>query len=396
MADIDIYKKAEVAIANAHGIYLNHEERLKKAESAISSMLQKAEQGMNDDLYQNISSLLKKLSQTIKVFNEERSPVTQAAQAIVKAFTSQENALDFKKEGTDAYKLKVLMDRYVQAKEEEKRKIEQQQRAKIEKEREINAVRIKTKSAIEDFCNKVVYKMKGQIDDILQKINLEDFAYAKRQLTTFDNRIPEGLLKDLDVQVQSVYITDDEKKEVILEVSKSLEWDKFKEPYENEVAIYLHDAISKLPSIRRELEEIADADAKEQTRLLKIKQEREEQERLEKERQRQKDEESAKEKELTRMKQAELQAEFEFGSSKVESSTPLKVKHDYEIEIVPPAGLIDIVRFWASEQQWPMEEDKMLRWSFDRMKKFAEKEAGNDKFIESEYVIYRERVKSKI
>ena len=96
------------------------------------------------------------------------------------------------------------------------------------------------------------------------------------------------------------------------------------------------------------------------------------------------------------MKQAELQAVFEFGSSKVESSTPLKVKHDYEIEIVPRAGLIDIVRFWASEQQWPMEEDKMLRWSFDRMKKFAEKEAGNDKFIESEYVIYRERVKSKI
>lgn len=394
-SELDIYKKAEVAIQNAHGIYLDHESRLEKARGAISGMLAKAEKGMNEDLYNNIGSLLKKLDATAKKFNEDRSPVTKAAQAIVKAFTSQENELDYKKEGTDAYKLKYFMDRFAadQAKKEAERR--EQERIRIEKERELNSVKASAVSFLERVCTKAVQEMKENISNQIDSVTLSNYDEVKKSLTGFDVRVPEGLFQQLDLDIKLYYASKDDKENVLNQFRNSVDWKEFKEPYENEVSVYLHESISKLPTIRKELEEIASADKKEQERMMKEKQRREDEEREQREADNKAAAKAAAEKEEQRIKQAEIQSKFEFGAS-VGSSNPVKAKHGYLIDLVMPAGLMDLVRFWASEQEWPMDDAAVMRVTFDRMKKFAEKEASKDKFIESEFVSYKEDIKSKL
>jgi len=392
---IEIYQQKAVEIQKAPELLTNHRFRWQKAQCVVKSMLEKANKEMNDDMYKNIGLLLKKLSTTKKTFYEERLPFAKIMNEITSAFTELENSLDYNKEGTDAYKLKFLMDEYAGKKVQDQKNKEEESRKKIEREREINTVRISAKTYIERFCSNAVQKMKDNIDEIINSVTLENFDQIKKKLTSYDTRVPEGLLNGFDVEVTTIYIKQDEKETILEDVLKSVNWEEFKEPYNTEISIYLHDKISRLASIKRELEEIATADKNEQQRLLKVKQEREEQEKQQKEKEKRDAELAEKEKELQRIKQAEIQSAFDFGTS-VEVASDIKSKLGYEIDLVLPAGLMDIVRFWAINQKWPMDEDKLMRWSFDRIKKFCEKEASNDNFIESDFVNYREIVKSKI
>ena len=392
---IEIYQQKAVEIQKAPELLTNHRFRWQKAQCVVKSMLEKANKEMNDDMYKNIGLLLKKLSTTKKTFYEERLPFAKIMNEITSAFTELENSLDYNKEGTDAYKLKFLMDEYAGKKVQDQKNKEEESRKKIEREREINTVRISAKTYIERFCSNAVQKMKDNVDEIYNNVTLENFDQIKKKLTSYDTRVPEGLLNGFDVEVTTIYIKQDEKETILEDVLKSVNWEEFKEPYNTEISIYLHDKISRLASIKRELEEIATADKNEQQRLLKVKQEREEQEKQQKEKEKRDAELAEKEKELQRIKQAEIQSAFDFGTS-VEVASDIKSKLGYEIDLVLPAGLMDIVRFWATNQKWPMDEDKLMRWSFDRIKKFCEKEASNDNFIESDFVNYREIVKSKI
>ena len=100
--------------------------------------------------------------------------VTQAAQAIVKAFTSQENALDVSKPDTDAYRIKKLMDDYATQKEMERRKKEEEERVRVEKEREISSVQISAMSFLESVCNKAMSEIKSGITALANSISLEN------------------------------------------------------------------------------------------------------------------------------------------------------------------------------------------------------------------------------
>lgn len=397
MAELDIYKNAEVAIQNAYGIYLDHEKRLSKASAAIDGMLEKASNGMDDDTYQNASVLLKRVQNTIKIFQDERKPVTQAAQAIVKAFTAQENALDMKNAETKAYALKVALDNYAAQKELERRKKEKEEYERIEREREANSILIQARSYLEKVCIKAVAEMKSNINAMLNSVSLENYETIRKELLAFDTRVPEGMFKGFDVEVRTIYVNIDQKQRIFDSVKEQADWDELKDQHEAEIGAYLHEAIAKLPSIMTELEELASADKAKSEEILRQKQLREQEDAAALEAQKRKQELDAELSKREQEKAAELQASFDFGMTQAQVASPVKAKNEYQIDAVMPSGLMEITRFWLTHQQWPMEEEKVMRVTFERMKKFAENEATkNDNFIKSEFVKYKTITTSKI
>ena len=397
MAELDIYKNAEVAIQNAYGIYLDHEKRLSKASAAIDGMLEKANNGMDDDTYQNASVLLKRVQNTIKTFQDERKPVTQAAQAIVKAFTAQENALDLKNAETKSYALKVALDNYAAQKEIERKQKEREGYERIERDREANSILIQARSYLEKVCIKAVAEMKSNINAMLNSVSLENYEDIRKELLAYDTRVPEGMFKSFDVEVRTVFVNIDQKQRIFDSVKEQADWDELKDQHEAEIGAYLHEAIAKLPSIKTELEELANADKAKAEEMLRQKKVREQEEAAALEAQKRKQELDAELSKREQEKAAELQASFDFGMTQAQVASPVKAKNEYQIEVVMPSGLMEITRFWLTNQQWPMDEEKVMRVTFERMKKFAENEATkNDNFIKSEFVKYKEITTSKI
>lgn len=397
MADLDIYKQTEVAIKNAHGIYLDHETRLAKATAATRDLLEKAQKGMDEEIYSQSVNLLGKLKATVKKFNEDRKPVTSAIQALVKAFTSQENALDISKPETDAYKLKMLMDKYAAQKEAERKAKEEEERRRIEREREIATIQVSAMAFLEKVCAKAISERKSEILALTNSLDLDNYESIRKELLAFDTRIPESLFGEFDVEIKAIYLTKAEKKNVLDLVMNLDEWADMQDEYTKELGIFLHEKIAELPTIKKELEEIAAADFKRAEELKKEKIKRDEQEAARVASEREIAENAAKEKELEQTRKAAIQAEFEFGASKAEISSGVKVKNSYRIELRMPMGLLEVTQFWCSNQEWPMEEKKVMTVSFERMVKFAENEASrNEHFIKSDYVKYIPIVESKI
>jgi hypothetical protein len=396
--EIEIYKKAEIAIQNAHGIYLGHEQRYLNATAAVDKFLKGAATGMDASKYANAAALLKKLDATRKAFNEERSPVTQAANAIVSAFTSQENGLDYRKEGTGANKVKKLMDAYAAQQAAEQRAQQEKQRREIEKKREANAFRLSVKSMLERLCTEAEQEMKSNISAALNSVTLENYGEIKEQLKVFDIKIPEALFYGAQAEMPTTYLTDKEKEGIADEVKGLLDFAEFKAKYEQGVNIFLHESLAKMPTIQKELQDIADAEAdkKLQAELKKQRELRQQAEEKEREEEKAQLEKEIDEKQGLGMEQAGLQAQFEAAANDAAPQAPVKAQKEYGIMVEMPAGLMDLLRFWAAGQDWPQEEGAVMRMTIGRMKKFAEKEASNGNFIESGFIEYKEIITSKV
>ena len=398
MANIDIYKDAELAIKNAHGIYIDHEARLSKASAVTAGLLKQIEEnGMDQDSYNNAATLLKKLKVTLNSFTEERKPVTQAAQSIVKAFTAQENALDVTKSDTDAYKLKKHMDEYATKIETEKRRKAEEERVRLEKEREINTVQISTMAFLQKVCAKSVDMIKERLKAYQDSLSLENYDTIRKEILAMDTRIPESLLSSFDVEIRTVYIGKDEKKKIVDSIMELDEWEEMQMDYFRQAGVLIQESLAYLPTLKKELEEIAKASAERAEELRKEKLAREfaEKQRIEKEKREAQLAIDAEE--LEKKKKAEMQAQFDFGASMAELDSTVKAKNSYRIELKMPVGLLEVTNFWVAGQQWPMDPDKALKVSFERMVKYAEGEATkNNSFIKSEYVKYIPITQSKL
>jgi len=398
MNNVEIYKKAEAQLKNAQGVFLNHQQRLATATGAVTAMLARIEaNGMNDDFYSNSADLLKKIKVTVSKFKEERSEITQAANSIVKAFTSQENAIDITKPDTDVYKIKKYMDEYATMKEAEKQLREDEERRKADREREIRSVKISALSFLEKVCIKASNELKSDITALVNSISLENYDQIRAKLLSYDTRIPEGLFGSFGAEIVTVFIGDKEKQEIIDELKGLDDWKQMQDGFSKELGIFLQETLATLPSVKHELEEIAAADFNraEEMKKEKLKREFEENKRIEEERLRA--QKAAEEQEKERLRKAAIQAEFEFGSATVEVDSNIKVKNLYEVELIMPMGLLEVTQYWCSKQEWPMDTKKVMTVSFERMIKFAESEAAkNNDFIKSDYVKYKPIVQSKL
>jgi flagellar biosynthesis GTPase FlhF len=178
---------------------------------------------------------------------------------------------------------------------------------------------------------------------------------------------------------------------------KKKELDAAETARQNKIAADKAAAEAKNEADKKAAQEAADKAAAEERRLAKEKADREERERI----QREEDDKAAKlkaEQDAEATKQVEMaQTLFDNAVETAAVVEEVKAIEGYEIEVVNPAGWLQIAQFWFQNEGIKCSNDEIEKKTFKQMKAFCEKwyKKNGATGLSSPYIKYNEVFKAK-
>lgn len=395
-----IQSSGTTVLSNAGAKLDNLADRHSKAKGVYQSIMNAVnEKGVDDDLYKKIVDLLGRFKKTQKTFNEERSPITTAIDSLKKPFIDIELDFDLKKNGSMAFELKKLADAYAQKKQKEEEKRNTQIRKQQAYDNELNGLSIKAEIYIKKCLLNLETKLKSDIDTLINSVDVQNHVDIRENIMTMDTDIPPTIFQGFVKETITVYVGDVEKQTKFTAAMDGDIYLNARTAFETNIFQYQQLAVQKIPAIIEELNEIASAETQEQKQeLVQAKAEREVSEQQQQQADAASKTQELVQEEATKEAAHNLQSSFNFGAAQAEvKKDDIKKKVNYVIELVLPAGLQEIFKFWVTHADIGTDEKKIRNWTIDRMIRFAEKECNkNDNKIVSQYVIYRESVEAKV
>lgn len=353
-------------------------------------------QGMNDQLDQQAAQFIEKARKTVSKMNDKRAPVTKLFDEIRRQFTTMENDVDPSKKDSVPYQLQQLRNEFAAKKraEEERRRraaiIEQQKQASISK------YRTDVEEDYRRVFNGILNNSLNSLTAINQKITLDNFDEAEKQINAFSSELPEeNFSASRSMVLLPTNVPADELAKIRQQVLDKL-LPKFREQYDSDIIDRKLELATILPSKKQELERAAKASAEEAERIKREMAEREAAEADAKERERQ--EREAKEAAAAQMqqKQNEMAALFDGASASVQTYQP-KTSVKKKISILNPEGFLPVIMLWWQEEGCTLSVEELSK-TFKKQLTFCEKLANakeGARFIEDESVCYEDEVKAK-
>ena len=352
--------------------------------------------GMSDELDQEIATFIERAKKTVKKMNGKRSALTQLFDNIRSAYTTLENDIDPAKKGTIPAQLQDLRNKYATKKREE---YEAQLRAKqAEQQRQAARDRytIDAENDLTRQFNAYIATACNRLIELDKSLTLENYAIVADGVKNTSDILPEDWINALRPEVLLPSLLSPEEARNIASNVKSRLIERFKEQYANDISSTRDDILDRLPSKRKELERIAQANAEEAARIKAQMEERERAEaaRREQERKEREDKEKAQA-ELAAQKQ-EMDGLFgaaEVGMPRYQPKTQVKKR----LNILNQEGFLQVVGMWWSQYgcTLPMAD---LEKIFSKQLTYCNKLA-NDKdhpvFIQSEHIEYVDDVKAR-
>ena len=353
--------------------------------------------GMTDELDQRCAAYIEKTKRTIKAMNERRSPITKLFDQIRSEFTGMENSIDPTKKDTVPFLIQQERNKYAAKKHEEAERKRREEMMRQQREQAINRYKQEVE---DDFRRQFDQKVIGDINTITslnQSLTLDNFDEVSKKITNFSFMIGADWFNQLQSFVHKPYELNDNEAQQIRQETINRIAPQLSEQYSNEIGEYRDTIADALPSKKRELQRMAQADAEEQARMkaeLAAK-EAAEARRLDEERKR-------KEEEMRAAQQVQAQAsEMDglFGQAMIASPTGYQPKTSVKLRLNPlnANGVIDIISMWWSKEGQFLPVDDLCKM-FKKQITYCEKVA-NDKdkpeLISSANVRYSEEVKAK-
>ena len=362
--------------------------------SACQQLLDTIRQnGMNDELDQKAASFIEKSRRTVKAMNERRSPVTKLFDEVRSAFTAIENDIDPSKLDTIPYQLQLLRNQYAAQKRAE---AEARKRAEAERQR-IAAARAKYSSDVEQDL-KIKYEAfaSGFISTLNRldaDITLDNFVESEAHIKAVDCNLPQEFTATLRTTIPlPCGITPQEAAAIEQQVRQTLV-PKLQQQFTFDATSNRDYILDRLPSKRRELQSIAQANEQEAARLKAEKEARESAEAA-------KRAEAEQQKQLEQQKQAEQQKQqlemqsLFAGQATLQGYTP-KTKVTKRINLLNPEGILPIISMWFTNEGCRMTVDdlaKKFKFAITYCEKLANKEGTT---IQNESIEYIDEVKAK-
>ena len=403
MSNIQILQSGQIALKNADSILKNLRDRHGRAKKDYESVMKSVnESGVNDDLYLLITGKLKRYRASKKQFNLERSPITVTIAELTRPFVELEQDFDEKHENSMANKLKKIADTYATQRQMQDDKKKTKLRNQNQYNAELESVMLKAQLFLREKINDKAIAVKTRIDSLMNSINLENSEEIREGVITIDATIPDILFDGFKYHIEIIHVSASERDAIFQNVKSSDFLPKIKTEFDADIIVYQQAAVSRIPGLLEELQDIEIAkDSKDKTAVKILEEKRET--RIESDAKNSKKAKDLSKKEIKKevkdkIDTVKVQSNFDWGSSSAEiRKRSIKKKTVYEIELVLPAGVLEIMKFWVENCSMGEDLIKIKRWSIDRMIKFAEKEAyKNDNKIVSKYVTYKEVTKAKI
>lgn len=350
------------------------------------------EQGMSDELDQQVASYIEKARKTVKKMNEARSPFTKMFDEMRKAFTTIENDIDPTKAGTIPYQLQGARNAYATQKRAEE---EARMREAIAKRQAEEARQQMHRNIEEDLKEQFQNFLQSAVDRLTkldESITLDNFEEKQRVIEATDTILPPDYIPNLrttialpkGVQPSELTTAEDNARNKLATA--------FAEQYQFEVLELKNFILDRLPSKQAHLQRIAQANAEEAQRLqaeLEAKQKAEAQ-RIEAERQAREAEQQQRE---AMQKQAEQMTGLFDTQATIQTYQP-NTKVSEKIQLLNPEGILPILSLWFAKEGCTLTTEELHKM-FKKQITFCEKLAKQGEYIRDESVQYVEEVKAK-
>ncbi|MGN0228983.1 MAG: hypothetical protein ACI4BH_04145 [Muribaculaceae bacterium] len=272
-------------------------------------------EGMSDVLDQEIATFIERAKKTVRKMNGKRSAVTQLFDNIRSVYTGLENEVDPAKKGTIPAQLQDFRNKYAAKKREE---FEAEQRRKQMEQAKSVAKSKYTSDVEEDLVrqfNALVASSCNRLIELDKSLTLENYAIVADGVKNTSELLPTEWYNSLRPQVMlPSHLSQDEARSIASEIKQKLH-QRFTEQYSFEISTNRDEVLDRLPSKRKELERIAQANAEEAARIKAQMEERERKEAEQREKERA--EREAKEKAAAELAAQKQEMEGLFGVAEI-------------------------------------------------------------------------------
>lgn len=352
--------------------------------------------GLNDELDAKVASYLDKIKVTSKSMEERRKPLTQLFDQVRKTFTTLENAISLKDINTIPGKLSVMRDQYAAKKvaEDRKRKEEETRRQNVENEKATYKASIEF--ALSQHLTAFFNNKSDALIQVWNSLNYANFNDKARTIKEWPVTYPVEHFRMFRDTVTTFYLDPLTKSTIMTEVMVG-KYDLFAKQYKLDMEDLISDYVDRLPSRLKEINEQerlkrtnAEAAAKIEAERL----EREESDRKLRALEQQQKEEAAKKEAEAKVQTSQMNNLFDASSATV-SPTPTNAKVTEKINLLHPAGILEIYQMWWINEGQSLPIDELVK-IHKKMITFCEKKANkDDEHIKSKYIQYVEDVKAK-
>ncbi|RXE71562.1 hypothetical protein ED352_04450 [Muribaculaceae bacterium Isolate-002 (NCI)] len=353
--------------------------------------------GMTDALDKQCADYIDKSKRTLKAMNERRSPITKLFDQIRSEFTGMENTIDPTKKDTVPYKIQQARNAYAAKKREEAERARQEEMRRQQREQALNRYKQESEDDYRRQFDNLVTEKINELTSLNQSLTVENFDEVSNKIQGFNITLGNEWFQNCQCHAHKPYeVTDAEAIEIRQSILNRLS-KQFKDQFQAEVGEYRDTITDALPSKKKELERIANANAEEQARIKAELEAREaaETRRLDEERRRKEEEAKA----AKQVQQSANEMDGLFAQNAVATPVGYQPKTSVKQKIVcaNADGILAAVSMWWSKegQFLPIEE---LSKIFKKQLSFCEKVANdkdNPEFINSPFVRYEEEVKAK-
>jgi len=379
----------------------------------------------SQDTYKLRKEFIEKALKTVKSMNDKRSANTQIMDLVKKKFTSIEGGVK-----TDFIEpMQKKNDAYATLLYNEQQEKDRLAKLELDKQKEkadiIAAVEKEFNSQYAEFLSSIKIEINNRLNNAtLETIDTIDIKSVKCDLPALKRTYA----------FQTKYHNGDELKAIV----DSVTIPDYSEKLASELTPYKQEVIDKIPSKKIQLQEADEAvkkaeKAKKDAEIAaqKAKEAKDEAEKKAAQEALQAAENAKKEAEAEVIKiekteevraeqsvkdiQAETSSELavmnentdiQAAGEKIKAATivqsdifggfsTIKTKKEYDVIVTDKAGYAVIFQFWFEKEGKDQTDEKIEKMTIRRMIEFAEKRAINDEKIVSNYVEYKQRIKSK-
>ena len=389
-------ENVQMIAQNAPKIYNENQQRSVRCTNAGAQLLSEIkEKGMSDELDQRCAAYLEKSRKTVKLMNEQRSPITKMFDQIRTEFTGMENSIDPTKTGNVPNQIQAFRNQFAAKKREEEEKRRREEAMKLQKQQALTKYETDVEDDFRQLFSRYITQRINELTTLNTSLTLENFDTQSVKIVDYPTAMPADLFNHLTLSVLIPQILSTDEAAKIRASVQSRLLAQFNEQYTTEIGDYKDTIVDALNSKHDELERMAKANAEEQERMKQelAAKEAAEAARLEAERKRKEDEAKAAKEIQSQAQEVNL---FDSASVSTPAYTP-KTSVKKKIVALDAEGIINIVSFWWSKDGQYMSVDdltKMFKKQITAVEKYANDKA-NAEFINSPHVRYEDEVKAK-
>lgn len=353
--------------------------------------------GMSDELDKRCADYVDKAKRTVRAMNERRSPITKLFDEIRSQFTGMENTIDPTKKDTVPYLIQQHRNAYAAKKREESERARREEMMRQQRQQAISNYMLRCEEDYKQQFNEYISVQIRSLSELNSALTVENYDSQSEKIKAFNVTLGNGWFVNVASSApKPIELNDGECVKIRQDILNRLSR-QFKEQFAFEVGEYRDTLVDALPSKKRELERMQQADAEEKARLAAELKAREAAEARRVEDERKRKEEEAKAAQQVKSQANEMDGLF--GQAAIATPTAYQPKTSVKKRVVAndANGILAIIGMWWSHEGQFMTVEELNK-IFKKQIAFVDKLA-NDKdkpqFIESEFITYEEEVKAK-